>query len=229
MPQHRGGYIRRDAETIPILEPNEIKEICDRATCSRDECLVALLYLTGRRIGEVLPLQKKDFKYDQEKNVVSFKCRNEKTYRFKRIGKYTIQVVKTKRVYDEREKVWRSYSSIWYEQIEPMFSTIGPSGRLLARFVLDHLDSLQDEDSYVFAPIRKVYYDHIKRSQAYKIVRKLDERLWLHALRHMDFTRLYELYKDDLVSMHTVTFHKKFESTLAYVKKKKIEDMVVKM
>ena len=218
----RGGHNRRPASEIPILEPVEIAKICERANTTRDECMIALLYLSGRRIGEILPLQKQSFNVSkpgftlaQNNYIVSFITKNEKSWRTKKTGNFSIPVVKGDIVK-------------YYEKIEPRFSMRGPSGKALGQYVLDYLTMLRNDD-FLFRPERLSTHDYITRQQAYKILRKIDDRLWLHAIRHMTFTRMADQYTDDPVEMHRLTFHRQFKSTLEYIQAKKAEDKLEKI
>jgi len=202
-----GRATRRSSAEIPILEPAEMDGILQGAGCSRDSCLGALLYLTGRRIGEVLPLRRGDFTY--RGYSVSFRTFNEKSFRATRRSPFVIQRPEC----PER----------FYEAIEPQYSAEGPSGVLLDHYVKGHLYGLKPGD-YVFSPRASSSKPYISQPRAYQIIRGLDDRLWLHALRNINFTRLAEVYSDDPVSMHRLTFHKRFESTLIYVKKRDTAD-----
>lgn len=216
----RGGDLRRPASEIPILSPVEMALVAGKARCPRDACLASLLYLTGRRIGEITPLRKLDFNRTAPEKI-SFTTFNEKSFRAERRPPFTIP----RSTYNSKLE---EYVDRWYERIEPEFSLVGPSGKLLGGYVTDYLDSLRDED-YLFSPERSSGRSYINRHRAYQIIRGLDERLWLHALRHIDFTRLAELHHDDPVAMHRLTFHKNFESTLNYIQTKKKEEKLRQM
>jgi hypothetical protein len=55
-------------------------------------------------------------------------------------------------------------------------------------------------------------------------LRRLDDRLWLHALRHLSFTELAKLYKDNPLAMHKITFHRRFDNTIKYIHLIEAED-----
>jgi integrase len=221
-----GRLSRRSTSEIPILTPEELDQILQKAACSRDSCLVALLYLTGRRIGEVLPLRKQDF-VTSNLDQVTFKTFNEKSYRQERRTPFTIE---KNGIFHYREKDGsiKEYYTRYYEAIEPQYSTRGPSGLLLNHYVKAHLYKLKPED-FLFPPYRASSQYHIKQPRAYQILRSLDERLWLHALRHMDFTRMADVYREDPVAMHRLTFHRRFESTLNYIKNLEKGDKLKKL
>lgn len=164
----------------------------------RNQCLIALLYLSGRRIGEVLHLQRKHFRVDA--NRISFETFNEKVYRSKRGGNYTIR---------RKNK--------FYERIRPHWRTDTLSGKALTIFVTNTLDSL-DIEAYLFKPFRGKQ-KHIGYGMAYKIVRYYLPDAWPHLLRHERFTEASKIYKDNPVAMHRFTFHKRFESTLQYIRR----------
>jgi hypothetical protein len=145
---------------------------------------------------------------------VVFKTFNEKSFRSKRRSPFIVSRIE----YPER----------FYEQIEPEYSTMGPSGQLLDHYVKAHLHPLKAEE-YLFPPHRSSSRRYINQPRAYQIIRALDERLWLHAMRHIDFTRMAEIYQDDPVAMHRLTFHRRFESTLNYIKNVEKGDKLKKM
>ncbi len=225
-----GRVPRRSASEIPILEPVELDQILQRSECKRDACLVATPYLSGRRIGEVLPLRKLDFTLTNP-SLITFKTFNEKSFRRKRTSRYSVE----KRgdyfyweKYSDGTKKKIPYATRWYEAISPQWSREGPSGSLLSQYVTDHLEDLEDGD-YLFPPYRRSSRDYINQPRAYQILRALDERLWLHALRHIDFTRMARVYRDDPVAMHRLTFHKRFESTLGYIAQEKKKDKLAEL
>jgi integrase len=198
-----------------MLEPEEVAQILTKAECNRDACLVSLLYLAGRRIQEILSLQRKDFSLSNPKRVV-FSTFNEKSFKLYKQGKYNIPkngVYVTKRY----NGFVIPYTTRYYERIECEYSTQGVSGKLLNHFVVEYLATLKD-DSYLFAPFKDYGRDYINQSRAYQIVRKMDDRLWLHSFRHINFTRMARVYQDNPLGMHTLTHHKRFESTIGYIR-----------
>ena len=227
-----GRTPRRSTTEIPILEPAEVNQILSKSACLRDACLVALLYLTGRRIGEVLPLRWVDF-VTSNPSLITFKTFNEKSFRRKRTAKYSIEkhgLYFYVEKFSDGTKKKIPYTTRWYESIEPQWSKNGPSGSLLTHYVLDHLNKLkEDGDDYLFPPHRRSSRDYINQPRAYQIIRALDERLWLHAMRHIGFTRMARVYRDDPVAMHRQTFHKRFESTLGYIKEEEKGDKLAKL
>lgn len=202
---------RRSVRLIPPISPLELRNIILRLNRPRDRCLIALLYLSGRRIGEILPLQKRDFDFSQS-GFLSFRTFNEKTFRVNKTRDYRYERVNPNKANRVLHPI------VYYQEIYPKFALDSPSGKALAEFVLDYLATLRDED-YLFAPER-VFYDrkYINIHRAYQILREADERLWLHALRHLRFTAYGRAYRDDPLAMHPLTFHRRFESTLTYIR-----------
>jgi len=210
-----GRITRRNKALIPILEPEEVDQIIRKSTNKRDQCLVALLYLTGRRIMEILSLKKSDFVLPENFKIVTFRCQNEKSWRTERKGTFSIERHGNYKMRKDGKIV--HYKTKYYEEIQPSYSTEGPSGQLLSHYVIDYLQGLGDSD-YLFAPSRLSSADHINQPRAYQILRSLDDRLWLHALRHINFSRMAVVYRDDPRAMHDLTFHRRFESTIGYIK-----------
>ena len=163
----------------------------------RDSCLVALLYLSGRRITEILGLKKKDFKIEDKR--ISFETFNEKVYRKKQTGAFTILI-----------------GDRYYERIRPHWRTDIGTGKRLTIFVAKRLGSLSELDHLFNA------YKHsnhpIGYQMAYKIVRFNFPDTWPHLYRHERFTEVAKAYRSDPVAMHRFTFHKRFESTLQYIR-----------
>lgn len=204
---------RRSKSQIPQLSPSELRNILEsKAERLRDSCLIALLYLSGRRIGEVLPLQKRDFNFN-ETRFLSFRTFNEKTYRSYPSSDYKLESM--------MESI-HGPQVVYYEEINPKFSLHSPSGRELSPFILKHLESLSDQD-YLFAPLRR-NRKFINASRAYQIITAMEPRLWLHALRHLRFTAYGRAYRDNPMAMHDITFHKRFESTMEYIRPAEVEE-----
>ena len=221
-----GRTPRRSTTEIPILEPAEVDQIISKSVYPRDACMVALLYMTGRRIGEILPLRKLDFVLSSL-DQVTVKTFNEKSFRQKKTGKYTIPK-HGEFTMKKKDGTVIHYDTRYYESIEPQYSRTGPSGKLLDKYVQDYLATLEEEDC-LFPPYRRSPRDYINQPRAYQIIRALDERLWLHAMRHIGFTRMARVYRDDPVAMHRQTFHKRFESTLGYIKEEEKGDKLAKL
>jgi integrase len=78
---------RRDIKMSPPFSLAFLVEICVSAINTRDACLIALLFLSGRRIKEVLELRKKDLIISEED--LGFYTFNEKTFRSKQSGDYS--------------------------------------------------------------------------------------------------------------------------------------------
>lgn len=192
-----GGYKRRKIEDVPPINLGDM-EIKLHKLSERDACLIALLYLSGRRISEVLGLKKKDFHIELDR--ISFETFNEKVYKQKPSGNFVIPL------HDR-----------YYERIRPHWRTNITHGKTLSTFVMNRLLSLADND-YLFQRERCNKAKPIKRGMAYKIMRFYFPDAWLHLLRHERFTEVARIYKDDPVAMHRFTFHKRFESTLQYIR-----------
>ncbi len=192
------GDKRRKVEDVKPLSFQDLEQVCIsiHEDDPRAACLIALLYLSGRRICEVLELQKKSFKVEEKR--ISFETFNEKVYRKKPTGNFQIPI-------GER----------FYERIRPHWRTDTESGKALTIFVANTLASL-DQESYLFKSLRSK--EPIGYPMAYKIVRFNLPDAWPHLLRHERFTEVSKVYRSDPVAMHRFTFHKRFESTLQYIR-----------
>lgn len=192
------GDKRRSTKNLEIKKLGYFINICNRGTNTRDQCLPALLYLSGRRIGEVLEVKKQDFIIIPN-SIASFKTFNEKVYLSKRLRKYKIKRGKR-----------------FYEEITPTFSLESESGKALWPYIENHLKTL-DDTHYLFHPYRPYDLDrHIGYGMAYKIIVSLDPDIWPHWFRHQRFSQVAQVFKDDPLTMHRFTYHKRIESTLEY-------------
>lgn len=192
----------------------------------RDSGLVALLYLSGRRVNEVLPLQKKDFHVEEKR--ISFETFNEKVYRKNQQSDFTIKLTidrqRAKR--DANNKIicpiqYEKYEDeLYFQRIRPHWRTDTDSGKALTFFVTERLGSLAQED-YLFSKHKGQGY--IGYGMAYQIIRFHFPEIWPHLLRHERFTEVARVYRNDPVAMHRFTFHKRFESTLQYIRNQEEE------
>lgn len=194
------GDKRRSAKNLEIKPPEYISDICLRSEHTRDSCLISLLYLSGRRINEVLHLKKKDIVFTG--NFLSFETFNEKCFRSKPQGYYSI-----------------FRKNRYYEKIHCDFSTTSEAYHILSPFILEHIKDL-DDDEYIFKKFRGKGY--IGSTMGYKIIRFLCPEIWPHWLRHQRFSAVTEQLKDlptaDLIySLKEFTKHHRTDSTLAYI------------
>lgn len=186
----------RNPENLEPITLDCLKDICDRAKESRESCLFSLLYLSGRRLSEVLELQKKDILLNN--SWITFYTFNAKNFRREQTSQYSI-------LRGER----------FYERIRVTFTTESDTGKTLSPYILKHLDSIQPDD-YLFHH-RLSKKRHIGARSAELIMHSLEPKLWAHALRHLRFTQVAEAYQDDPLAMHSFTHHHSFASTERYL------------
>ncbi len=197
------GDKRRSAVDLQLKPISYFEDICLKAKNSRDACLPAILYLSGRRINEVLRLRKSDFTETTES--MRFETLNEKCFRSKPAGLYTLKI-------GER----------YYERISCQFSKATVAYHLLGSFVVNRLKELGDAD-YVFAQFRyRGERPYMGPSMGYRIIRTLAPEMWPHQFRHQRFSQVTETLKDlptaDLIySLKEFTKHHRTDSTLAYI------------
>lgn len=60
------GDVRRSAKGLIPVTLDYIAGLCEKAKRTREACLIAFLYLSGRRINEVLHLKKSDLIFESE-------------------------------------------------------------------------------------------------------------------------------------------------------------------
>src|SRR4030043_6067 len=194
------GDKRRSAVNIEIKTLDYLVNICLVSENTRDSCLIALLFLSGRRLGEILHLKKSDIKVTND--FMSFETFNEKCFRKEKQGNYSILI-----------------KDRYYEKINVSFSVTSEAYRNLGQFITTHLESIKDND-HIFERFRGE--GHIGRSMAYCVVKFLCPDVWPHWFRHQRFSMVTEQLKDlptaDLIySLKDFTKHHRTDSTLAYV------------
>lgn len=195
------GDKRRSAENLEIKPLGYLSNLCQPAKHTRDSCLFAFLYLSGRRLREVLHIKKGDLVFSQ--GFMSFETFNEKCFRSKPQSNYSINM-----------------GDRYYEKINVGFSTTSEAYKQLGSFVSEHIKDLKNED-YLFPNLYR-NERHIGYSQAYKAIITLCPEIWPHWLRHQRFSAITEQLKDlptaDLIySLKDFTKHHRTDSTLAYI------------
>lgn len=194
------GDKRRSAYNLEIKTLDYLVKILDKSDDTRNRCLLALLYLSGRRVVEVLHLKKHDIKID--KTFMSFETFNEKCFRSRKQGDYSVQI-------EDR----------FYEKINVSFSVSSEAYKKLGHYIHEHLEELE-EDDYLFG--RRKGTGHIHYNMAYKMIRFMCPEIWPHWLRHQRFSYVTEQLKElptaDLIySLKDFTKHHRTDSTLAYI------------
>ena len=182
----RGGYIRRTASTLVPVHRTYIQKLIKKVDTThyekwikdRNKALIALTYLSGRRISELCGrvlkekfsgqivdicegVKKKDFRFDVLNNqpIVIMRCR----------------ILKKGRVINRRTRLPNSFfPKVWKDVImlrkDPFM-----------KYVLHWRQSCGKGNSKLF---------NFKRSRAYQIIKELDSEVWLHWLRHQRFSHL---------------------------------------
>lgn len=196
------GDKRRSAENLQIKSLDYFKGLCLKAENSRDQCLVALLFLSGRRISEILELRKTDLVFSDE--FLTFKTFNLKSFRTQPNREF--KLLRDERYYSE--------ISIDISRSTEAYMELGP-------FIEKYLSTLKPED-YIFQRFRGE--GHILSGMAYRIVRKLDPSIWLHWFRHQRFTNVYYIIRDNvsepaevIMDLHDFTKHRRLETTVNYI------------
>lgn len=195
---------RRKPKDVRSFSARKLREICLSMKSIRDRCLMAMLYLSGRRISEIIGLLRKDVEITEDHHL-KINTLNLKTYRSIKTGNYRIL-----------------RGSRYYEEIQIEFSLTSKTGKLLGEFITDHIEYLWEE-GYIFQRSRGGR-GHINRHRAYQIIAGSHPDLWPHLLRHQRFTDIAPVFKDDPLAMHQFTKHKRFETTMQYIRKAELEE-----
>lgn len=213
------GSKRRSASNLEIKTLDYLVEICESSKNTRTSCLIALLYLSGRRINEVLELKKKDLIFT--KDFLSFDTFNEKCFRTYQQGNFNLKREGIFQTWNPKEKMRITSKDLerFYEKINVSFSITSEAYKQLSPFLLDHIEPL-DNEAYIFSKTRGT--GSIGYGMAYQNIRKVCPDIWPHWLRHQRFSAVTEQLKDlptaDLIySLKDFTKHHRTDSTLAYV------------
>jgi len=143
----------------------------------RDQALIATLFETGGRVSEVVQLRRRNFRIG-DRAVIVTGMRVLK--RFEKVGEYTD---------DDGRKRWVT---------KPVYETRGRFPiRIDEPLVPYMLDWIREVDDYLF-PSTDPSREHISRSWAYKIVRRVGDRLgrhiWPHYFRSQRASQLVQDY-----------------------------------
>jgi len=214
------GDKRRSAENLEVKTLDYFVDICRRATNTRDACLIALLFLSGRRISELVGLKQSDLSLTTAYLVL--KTFNLKAFRSQPNKEFTLLL------HD------RYYSIITVD-----ISRSTEAYQCLGGFIESHINTLKD-DEYIFYKFSRTYKndegvwkrDHIGSNMAYLIVRFLDPSVWPHWFRHQRFTQVYNITKskvkdpfDVVMALHDFTKHRRLDTTMNYIKGLKLQEI----
>lgn len=224
------GDKRRSAENLEVKTLDYFVNICLTAEHSRDSCLIALLFLSGRRISELMALHKKDIVLTKE--FLSVTTFNEKTFRYAPKKDYLLEQEGEYLQYfkDEHNNTFTIPKTVrYYPKIQIDVSTSTPLFRELGHFIVDHITPLQPND-YLFPRFKGE--GHISSGMAYKIVRFLAPDTWPHWYRHQRFTQVYTTVKskmkdpfDVVMTLHDFTKHRSLDTTMNYIHHLKLKEI----
>lgn len=140
------------------VEPNSVDMIL-RFEPARIKCLVALLWLFGKRITENLRLKRKDFRVAHKYLYVHYYILKKKHRQAQAIPERKLKRITLENRY--------------------------------TRYILDYVESIREPDAYIFASNRSTT-GYMSRNHAYRILKGLDPKCWLHLFRHSVATEMAE-------------------------------------
>jgi len=186
--------------------------------CRMTECLIALLWLFGKRIYEILQLKREDVWVDNGFLWVRFKI-GKKRKKYGRKGGVTETYVKKITVKNPYVKYVINYVKTKKEG-EPLFP-----GRSTRRVIKTKWKDAEGN-------VRKIYtYERNERGlmspvTAWKIIKFLNPKAWLHLFRESLATRMAEKGANIFQLMHWFDWEKE-QTAVKYVKRgtKLIEEL----
>jgi len=140
------------------VEPNSVDMIL-RFESTRIKCLVALLWLFGKRITENLRLKRKDFRVAHKYLYVHYNVLKKKHRQTQAIPERKLKRITLANPY--------------------------------TRYILDYVESIHEPDAYIF-PSNRSTTGYMSRNHAYRILKGLDRKCWLHLFRHSVATEMAE-------------------------------------
>jgi len=167
----------------------------------RDQALIAALFETGGRVSEVVQLRLRNFQVEEEAVIVTGM---RVLKRFEKVKEYE----------DETGRVrWVT---------KPVYETRGRFPILVKEPLVPYLLSwLEESEDYLF-PSSAEHRNHISRSWAYKIVRRVGDRLgrhiWPHYFRSQRASQLVQDYGFDLHQLLRFFNWKNIPTALRYAK-----------
>ena len=207
----KGGYVRRTAEGLVPIHRNYIQKLIDNVDVThydrnlkdRNKALIALTYLSGRRISELCGrilkdkisgvvvdvsegVKRKDFRFDTLDNqpIVIMHCRI--------LKKGRILDPKTRLPKTRLPKVWKDIIML---RQDPFM-----------KYVLEWRNKCGTSNAKLF---------NIKRSRAYQIIHELDADVWLHWLRHQRFSHLAKTMNP--YQLREFAFWSSLEPAMSYI------------
>jgi len=192
---------RRTPYKAPRVLEGETAEEYVARLIRRDQALIATLFETGGRVSEVIQLRRRNFQVGEEAIIVTG---------MKVLKRYE----KVKEYEDDTGRVR------WITR--PVFETRGRFPILVKEpLVLYLLPWLDETEDYLF-PSSAAHRDHIDRSWAYKIVRRVGDRLgrhiWPHYFRSQRASQLVQDYGFNLHQLLRFFNWKNIPTALRYAK-----------
>jgi len=130
-----------------------------RFNASRIKCLIALLWIFGKRITENLKLKRKDIRIAHNYLYVHYIVLKKKSKKGEALPERRLKRITLDNPYVEH--------------------------------ILQYIEGITDPEAYVFSSSRSAY-GHLSRNHAYRILKGLDRKVWLHLFRHSVATEMAE-------------------------------------
>jgi len=160
--------------------------------CRQIECLLALLWLFGKRITENLRLKRKDA-YVREGYLYVY---------------FTVL---------KKKKVGKRGEPGWLETVRKRYLKRIILKNPYVPYVLQYVDEISDPNAYLF-PSKRSKSGHLSRNHAYRIVKFLNPKLWLHLFRESLATTYAEQGATEEELMHWFDWDR-YETAHDYVKR----------
>jgi len=178
----------KDKITVVYKTKVEEKEVIEKheVNCKMVRCLLALLWLFGKRKIEVLTLKKRDIAVTDADLVVRFKVRKKREeYRG------GVKVSYAKRI--TRENPYTKHVLDWLQEIDNPGDYLFPGrSRKRIRVVTRRWrrkDGTEVKKSYRYRDLEE---GHLSREMAWKIVKFLNPKAWIHLFRRSVATQMAE-------------------------------------
>jgi len=179
-------------ERKDILRKPEIDEMLSKAD-DRLKCIIALLWIFGKRINEILRLKKEDIWTDQNFLYVRFQVSKKRSWKKTPIPETYVKKIRL-------EHPYVPYILNWISHVKSGFIFPGRSQARKVRVRTKYKNRKGDEVIGEYEYIREG--GHLTRQRVYQLLKEINPNAWLHLFRESLATYMAERGATEEELMH---------------------------